>query len=512
VLRVIVKRLRSGVGRLPVAWPVIFTVVFVLGGFGAQPASAQPSNLFGGEAFGLSGSNGTTTTTFGDTGPLPDSGGSLSASATSAAIPDDATTTGALTASVSGSGSQAQAGSTAQSVSILGGLITATSVTASANVNCDGESGAEGTQFSDLSVLGLPIVGTPAPNTQLTLPGVGYVVLNEQDLNGQNFNGQQLIVNGIDVYVTLSTPLAPVGTEIIAASSTAEIACPPVTTITLDPASPNGTNSWYTGPVGVTISATDTGGPGVAATECELDPATVPTTYDSLPSGPCSLTSVSTDGTHTIYAASIDDNGTEEPVESVTFKIDQTPPVLAPSISPGTTLLLNQTAVAKANATDQTSGVATSGCGPVITSTVGQHTLTCTATDNAGNTATATLNYTVGYGFSFVLPMDAPPKVNAGLAAFVYPLVWRLTDANGKYVSTLSAITSIAYKATSCSAFTTNPAGATATSAIGPNHPTYDPKANAYLYAWATPRPKGCYTLFLTLNSGQVEPAYFDLR
>ena len=39
---------------------------------------------------------------------------------------------------------------------------------------------AAGTQFLGLSVAGVPIGGTPAPNTKITLPGVGYVLLNQQ--------------------------------------------------------------------------------------------------------------------------------------------------------------------------------------------------------------------------------------------------------------------------------------------------------------------------------------------
>ncbi len=37
-----------------------------------------------------------------------------------------------------------------------------------------------GTTLVNLSVLGIPISGTPAPNTTITLPGIGFIILNEQ--------------------------------------------------------------------------------------------------------------------------------------------------------------------------------------------------------------------------------------------------------------------------------------------------------------------------------------------
>jgi hypothetical protein len=168
----------------------------------------------------------------------------------------------------------------------------------------------------------------------------------------------------------------------------------PTTTITLDPTSPNGSNDWYTRAVGVTVASADS---DVAQTRCVLDPATAPTSFDDLPDAACSLTSVSADRQHTIYAASVDATGNKETPVSATLNVDGTKPTLAPTVS-SSPVLLNQTGVtASPNANDATSGLDSSSCDPIYTSTPGDHTGTCSATDNAGNTNSATIHYVVEY-------------------------------------------------------------------------------------------------------------------
>jgi hypothetical protein len=170
----------------------------------------------------------------------------------------------------------------------------------------------------------------------------------------------------------------------------------PTTTITLDPAAPNGLAGWYNSPVQVSVTATDPDD-AVSQTRCFLDPASAPASFSDLPDQPCSLTQVSTDGAHTIYAASTDSNGNQETPVALSFMIDQTPPVLAPTIT-SSVITLGETGVsASPNATDATSGVGSASCGAIDTSTAGDHTVACTATDNAGNTASATIHYTVTY-------------------------------------------------------------------------------------------------------------------
>jgi hypothetical protein len=202
----------------------------------------------------------------------------------------------------------------------------------------------------------------------------------------------------------------------------------PVTTITLAPAAPDGLNDWYVSTVGVTIAATDADN-DLAQTRCVLDPASPPAGFGDLPDAACALTSVSTDGDHAIYAASIDASGnTESPVVSASFKKDGTPPTLNPALS-ATTVIVGQTGVTVAhNASDATSGVATASCGTIDTSTPGAKTVTCQATDNAGNSATATVSYVVEYR---ILGFFSPAPQSRWKVGQTVPIKVALADAAG---------------------------------------------------------------------------------
>jgi len=85
-----------------------------------------------------------------------------------------ATATGATDDALSDAVSSATLGT----VNILDGLITADGVVAMASSTID-NSNAEGSSLANLVVNGTQ-VSDPEPNTRLDLPGVGYVVLNEQ--------------------------------------------------------------------------------------------------------------------------------------------------------------------------------------------------------------------------------------------------------------------------------------------------------------------------------------------
>src|SRR6058998_2276975 len=103
--------------------------------------------------------------------------------------------------------SGAQSTASAASINILNGLITADEAIANvmSSVTPSGAvSNADGSTFTNLVVAGVPVTsgdGPVAPNTNISLPGVGYVVLNEQIPSGDGVTSSGLTVNMIHVYL-----------------------------------------------------------------------------------------------------------------------------------------------------------------------------------------------------------------------------------------------------------------------------------------------------------------------
>jgi hypothetical protein len=173
-------------------------------------------------------------------------------------------------------------------------------------------------------------------------------------------------------------------------------------TIALSPASPDGQNGWYRSAVTATVSAPAVN-TTVQHTRCQLDPATAPGGFGALPAA-CPYAGsggqVAGDGSHTVYAASQDAAGEQETPVNATFKIDRTPPVITCPGMPSFTFGSQGALIGMVS--DATSGAqSTTVSASVSTNQLGNHAVTLSAADLAGNTAQKQCAYTV-----------IPPRLN----------------------------------------------------------------------------------------------------
>ena len=160
---------------------------------------------------------------------LPPEGGMVDADVDAAAVASTltASTLNSITTGMADSAvGSAQTSAEAADVSILNGLITARQVlgVAASYVNQQAAgSGADGSALVDVVVNGVPLAGTPPPNTRIELAGVGYVVLNEQTPTGNGVTTSGISVNMI--HVVLQNALTGLTTgEIVVGSATSAAA------------------------------------------------------------------------------------------------------------------------------------------------------------------------------------------------------------------------------------------------------------------------------------------------
>jgi hypothetical protein len=182
---------------------------------------------------------------------------------------------------------------------------------------------------------------------------------------------------------------------------------------------------------------------------------------------------------------------------------DATPPTITITTPAATNYLLNQTTTADFTCADTGSGLASctgpapSGS-PIDTTSVGAHTFTINAADNAGNTATKSVGYTVIYKICLLYD---PSKVHRkGSTIPIKIQVCDTADAN----ASASSIALTAHSITQTSTSTSGPVEDSG-NANPDNNFRYDPALGAtggYIYNLSTKDlTTGSYTLNFTVGA-----------
>lgn len=144
----------------------------------------------------------------------------------------------------------------------------------------------------------------------------------------------------------------------------------------------------------------------------------------------------------------------------------------------------------------------------IDTASVGSKSFTVNAEDNAGNTASASVSYSVQADFAgFQQPIDNS-ALNVAKAGETVPVKWRIVDANGAPVTSWPTAT-ITATSLSCSLGSTPDqieeyaAGASGLQNLGGGY---------YQFNWATPKSyaSSCKTLHLALGDGADYTAQFQ--
>lgn len=245
------------------------------------------------------------------------------------------------------------------------------------------------------------------PGTPVQLQGDGF--LNSDTLVKVAFNGTEVATcpvsdGAFNCIGLFNIPSASPGNYLVSATGNSgapedvaiesfEVTSPPDTTppaTTAKLSGTNGTNNWYTSPVQVTLLAVDNpGGSGVKSISYSLDGGSE-TAY----SGPITITS---GGNHTLTFNSTDNAGNVELPNLIHIAIDTTPPVITvpPDVTEEAAGQLTSVNIGTATAVDAVDGSVTVTNNATSAYPVGTAIIQYSASDLAGNTATAYQRVTV---------------------------------------------------------------------------------------------------------------------
>lgn len=192
---------------------------------GQRAGGATPTG-FSGQATAVRATVLGNTVLLGDTGALPLSGGNLRASELDVTVP------GVLAGQVlhgttigQGDRSRAEASVADATITVGGQTITAGFLQSRATAVCrSGISTSEGSsELVNLNINGQVVAVTTAPNQRFELPGVGFIIFNEQIREGGTGNYSAITVNALHVVINNQTTGEVA--DVVIASAHADIRC-----------------------------------------------------------------------------------------------------------------------------------------------------------------------------------------------------------------------------------------------------------------------------------------------
>jgi hypothetical protein len=265
------------------------------------------------------------------------------------------------------------------------------------------------------------------------------------------------------------------------------------------PATPDGDNGWYRSNVGIDWTVAE------------------PQSPNSLLTTGCADATITADQVATTYTCEASSAGGSAGPASVTIKRDATAPAnvafgaTAPADG-GRYFPISVPAGNDCTADDATSALAS--CVVTGRSTaVGTHTLTATATDNAGNSSTATRSYSVRVLTlsGFFQPVDMSGILNTVKNGSTVPLKFTVADEGVAQTST-SVVASFKTREVACA--TLSPVSdEIEIVSTGGTALRYDATAGQFIQNWQTPKKIGsCHVATVTMIDGSTIAANFKLK
>jgi hypothetical protein len=258
-----------------------------------------------------------------------------------------------------------------------------------------------------------------------------------------------------------------------------------------------GSNGWYVGPVVVHFTCSD----------ARSGIATCPDDVTLTDNGANSATGTATDKAGNSATATLSG-----------IKIDKELPTITDVNVAGGFYLLGTAPAATCTATDSFSGLA-GNCTVTVTggtaNGVGTFSYTATATDSAGNKATATGTYKVIYRFDgFLQPInDTAHQVGTSISVFkggsTVPAKFQLKKANGTVVL---ANTAPVWLTPAKGASMSMPVDESLYAAAADSGSTYRLDSQQYIYNWKTAGGGSYYRIGVSLDDGQSYYVNIGLR